>query len=278
MQSPHLPFSYLNLGCGSRYIKEWTNVDFVSSDPHVLAHNLLNGIPFSDACFDVVYHSHVLEHFSPDDGERFTQECQRVLTPNGILRIAVPDLEQIAKNYLDKLVRAEQNGTPQAVEEYRWAVIEMLDQLVREESGGQMLKYWSRDVLSNEEQIVSRVGHEFISIRAYLAARRHAGASNLPPTGFLQKLKNRVRLFLYKKLHLTEHNIEVGNFRNGGEVHKWMYDRFSLRQLLLKTGFREVYFPDAFHSHIPGWEKYRWLDVEENVVRKPDSLFVEAIK
>ena len=76
---------YLNLGCGSSFLtmSEWTNLDFTSSGESVIAHNLLNGIPYSDNYFDLVYHSHVLEHFSKDDGEAFIAECFRVLKPGG---------------------------------------------------------------------------------------------------------------------------------------------------------------------------------------------------
>jgi predicted SAM-dependent methyltransferase len=49
----------LNLGCGKRFHKDWVNLDFVSNNPSVSAHNLLNGIPFENDAFDVVYHSHV---------------------------------------------------------------------------------------------------------------------------------------------------------------------------------------------------------------------------
>ena len=38
----------LNLGCGTRFHPSWTNVDFVSTGNNVIAHNLLNGIPFED--------------------------------------------------------------------------------------------------------------------------------------------------------------------------------------------------------------------------------------
>src|ERR1700709_1713415 len=90
---------YLNLGCGSHFDRQWVNVDFSKTGEGVIAHNLLNGIPFNDNTFEVVYHSHVLEHFPKDRAEEFIRECYRVLKPAGIIRVAVPDLEQIVSNY-----------------------------------------------------------------------------------------------------------------------------------------------------------------------------------
>ncbi len=95
----------INLGCGNRYLQGWTNVDFLPMPPDVQGHNLLKGIPYPDATFDVAYHSHILEHFTAQDGLRFLKECQRVLKPDGILRVAVPDLESIATSYLTCLKR-----------------------------------------------------------------------------------------------------------------------------------------------------------------------------
>ena len=43
----------------------------------------------------------------PADAERFLREGVRVLKPGGILRVVVPDLEQIARAYLQKLSDAE---------------------------------------------------------------------------------------------------------------------------------------------------------------------------
>jgi len=48
---------FLNPGCGARICSDprWVHVDFVSSHNRVIGHNLLEGIPFPDASFDVVY-------------------------------------------------------------------------------------------------------------------------------------------------------------------------------------------------------------------------------
>lgn len=124
--------NYLNLGCGAKFHKDWTNVDFVSTGENVIGHNLLAGVPFEANRFDVVYHSHVLEHFPKDKAVEFIKECHRVLKKGGIIRVAIPDLEQIARNYL-KYLEESLNKTPKAAEKYEWSLLEMYDQVVRNE-------------------------------------------------------------------------------------------------------------------------------------------------
>jgi predicted SAM-dependent methyltransferase len=83
----------LNLGCGSRFHPTWTNLDAISSNAAVRACDLNKGIPFPDNSFQVVYHSHVLEHFPKDKAFELMQECRRVLETGGVIRVAVPALE-----------------------------------------------------------------------------------------------------------------------------------------------------------------------------------------
>lgn len=66
---------YLNLGCGHRFHSSWTNINFISTDENVIACDLKKGIPFPEKSFDVVYHSHMLEHLSKAESELFINEC-----------------------------------------------------------------------------------------------------------------------------------------------------------------------------------------------------------
>jgi hypothetical protein len=56
-----------------------------------------------------------------------------------------------------------------------------------------------------------------------------------------------------------------------------MSDRFSLSELLKGCGFRNPIVRTAFDSAIPDWSEFR-LDGENGIVRKPDSLFMEAVR
>ena len=201
---------YLNLGCGSRYHSDWINVDFTSTSDNVIAHNLLEGIPFPDNHFDVVYNSHVLEHFSKEAGRNFLRECFRVLNTDGIIRIVVPDLEQLALEYIKSLnsVSAVSNELNKA--NYEWSTIELLDQMVREQPGGSMLQYWEKDQIVNEEQIVNRVGHEYLKIRDHIVKSKNIKTSNV---SIKRSLKTKLKFFILKKF-LTHIKISTTSNEN----------------------------------------------------------------
>lgn len=273
---------YLNLGCGNRCLEGWINVDFHKTNKGVIAHNLLKGIPFPSDYFDVVYCSHVLEHFTKAQGEFFLEECFRVLKNNGILRVVVPDLEQIGRSYLNQLELVTKDNNVFNHENYQWSVIELFDQTVREFSGGEMKEIWSKSTIINESFIIERVGNEFVDYRTNLLNERKLTSSLKfhyfkKLTEFVISKVKKILNQLIKKIKIFE-EIKIGKFRLGGEVHKWMYDSYSLGHLLKSKKFKRVIKSDAFRSVIPDWELHQWLDVENGVVRKPDSLFMEAIK
>ena len=268
---------FVNLGCGSRFHEDWINFDFISNSPFVKQVNLTKGIPLENESIDVVYHSHVLEHFDKSQGEHFIKECYRVLKTGGVLRVVVPDLEQIAINYLQTLNEVLEKNNEENIARYNWAKIELLDQLVREKSGGGMLEIWKQKDLLNENQIVDRLGGEFLRIRKNILASSNQN-NTVSKTRIVDLLKTRVKQYIFDKLKINAANLELGNFRNNGEVHKWMYDRYSLQELLFKIGFKEVKIVTAFESGIANWDKYSTLDIEDGKIRKPDSLFIEAYK
>jgi predicted SAM-dependent methyltransferase len=157
---------YLNLGCGSHFNRQWVNVDTLKSGEDVIAHNLLEGVPFDDNSFEVVYHSHVLEHFQKNDAPKFIAECYRVLKPGGIIRIAVPDLEQIVNNYTRLLNMGKADPVNEKIRaDYEWIKIEMYDQTVRNVTGGEMANYLSAETLPNDDFVMERIGHEGYLIR-----------------------------------------------------------------------------------------------------------------
>jgi predicted SAM-dependent methyltransferase len=61
--------------------------------------NLARRFPFEDGTVDYIFSSHVLEHLPRPVAENFARECSRVLKPEGVARVAVPDLDLIVQQY-----------------------------------------------------------------------------------------------------------------------------------------------------------------------------------
>jgi predicted SAM-dependent methyltransferase len=277
---------YLNLGCGKRTHHEWTNVDFVATTPDVVAANLTEGVPFADGSFDAVYHSHVLEHFSKKQAPAFLQECFRVLRPQGVLRIAVPDLEQIVRSYIFALEQAA-SGSLEAAANYDWLMLELFDQTVREYPGGNMAAYLFQENILNESFILKRSGTEAKKLIEAGHSQKYLAS---PPPHWLKDILRSVRQLVidpsYRqdailKLFLGSsdyRSLQIGRFRQGGEIHQWMYDRFSLTHGLQQCGFKEATQRTAHESFIDNWISFH-LDTEpDGAIYKPDSIYFEAIK
>lgn len=278
---------YLNLGCGDRYHPDWTNINFTSTGEGVIVHNLKKGIPFPDASFDVVYHSHVLEHFSKSEAEFFIKECYRVLRSQGILRVVVPDLEEIARMYLHSLEKAS-HGFEEWEQNYHWVLLEMYDQTVRNDPGGEMKSFLSRKELSNQEFVVKRCGVEIKNI--ILSAQKQIPIPKPAPENlivkFIQHIYRLLRYGDYRHqeiikfiLNPTELDaLKIGQFRQSGEIHQWMYDYYSLSVLLKNCGLEKITKRTANESYITGWSSFN-LDTEpDGSIYKPDSLYMEAMK
>lgn len=74
-------------------------------------------------------------------------------------------------------------------------------------------------------------------------------------------------------------NVILGDARQRGETHQWMYDRISIRHKLVDLlGYRHVHMQSYNTSLISGWNDYV-LDVDSSGNQyKPYSLYIEAVK
>lgn len=73
-------------------------------------------------------------------------------------------------------------------------------------------------------------------------------------------------------------NRVLGDARQRGETHQWMYDRINLKAKLISAGYKEVHVQDCHTSLVPDWAEYR-LDVDKDGHQiQPGSLYVEAVK
>ncbi|MEA2291770.1 MAG: hypothetical protein QOF17_790 [Solirubrobacteraceae bacterium] len=81
--------------------------------------DLTQPLPYPDGAFEAALGSHVLEHLTPAEAETLLGELRRVVRPGGILRIAVPDLDDVIAAYdpadpdgfLDGLLQGRQRST-----------------------------------------------------------------------------------------------------------------------------------------------------------------------
>lgn len=76
------------------------NAAFHAANPGVRYADASRLIPLPDGSVEVVYSSHMLEHFDVRQRKRFLREALRVLEPGGTIRLAVPDLRMRLERYL----------------------------------------------------------------------------------------------------------------------------------------------------------------------------------
>ncbi len=282
----------LNLGCGQRTIDGWQNLDFHTQSSDVIQCNLLDGIPYDDESAQVIYHSHVLEHFTKKDGINFIQECFRVLAPGGIIRVVIPDLEEIARSYLNSLNDALM-GREYGDFRYDWSINELIDQLIRTESGGEAKLLLSAETIPDEEFVFRRWGQEARQLRHKLTRRTQDQSNKQVASKDINLQIGGIRGWLAKmilkpqlkelgrrvdQIFTAEKALRLGQFRLSGEVHLWMYDKYSLTRLLKNEGFVNIEDMDAYSSRISGWSAINPDLDQDSKVRKPDSLFIEAEK
>ena len=263
----------LNIACGRKYHKDWINIDFHADSHDVIKVNLLGGLPFDNNSVDIVYSSHFLEHLSLEDGKYVLNEIYRVLKKDGIIRIVVPDLENVCREYLmvlDSLAKDKNNS-----KKYEWITIELLDQLSRNTSGGHMQNFF--DKVNNAKDnyladyILYRTGDDILEEKIYKKRKIT-----------FDKIKNKL---LYKYIKFIQlfipRNIRKLIFINTsiGEKHRWMYDKYSLSKLLGVVGFKNITIREYNTSQIKNFNNYNLDSNNDGTPYKGvHSLYMEAIK
>ena len=89
----------LHIGTGNTYLPDWINVDvfsFVKADIYSNAMSL----PYDRETFDIIYSSHVLEHFNRHTTLAVLGHWRDLLKVGGILRLSVPNFDAICEFYM----------------------------------------------------------------------------------------------------------------------------------------------------------------------------------
>lgn len=88
----------LHLGCGYTILPGFINLDIRDIDG-IDKVSEVYPLPYKDNTFDLIYGSHLLEHFPRDKTLFILKEWVRVLRKGGTLRLSVPSLEALIKIY-----------------------------------------------------------------------------------------------------------------------------------------------------------------------------------
>jgi predicted SAM-dependent methyltransferase len=90
---------HLHLGCGTKYLPGFVNIDGNFLNRIDLWLDVRNGLPFGANSVDSIYSTHMFEHFYADELEKLLRDCSRVLKPGGGIRLIVPNLESAIAAY-----------------------------------------------------------------------------------------------------------------------------------------------------------------------------------
>ena len=88
----------MHLGSGNVILPGFINLDIRrEANPDIIAD--VKKLPFNDNSFNLVYSSHILEHFPRNETEELIREWVRVIKEGGELRLSVPSIEQLILIY-----------------------------------------------------------------------------------------------------------------------------------------------------------------------------------
>ena len=278
---------------GPVLLKEWTNLKF-SLLPYppgrpIVHHDVRQRLPFADDTFDSVYALHIIEHLTPEEAKRFLSEVRRVLRDDGIFRISTPDLESAVRAYLQRLEEYIREPTERNLVKYDWAVLELLDQMVRDQSGGLMVETIKCEHY-DADYAHERYGDVFDEFYRPSLPRNKALARAQPRQTLWERLSSKSPADIPRAIYWKLQDIVYGwlqkwkSHQLGGDPRKtresnlWTYDRLSLRLLLAEQGFTNFSVKNHAESDIIGWERYNLDQSTFGDHAIEPSVYVEARK
>ena len=91
----------LHLGCGTKHIKGFTNIDIRYLPGVDEVNNIRFLRNYKSNTVDLIYACHVLEHFSRWEYKNALTRWYEILKPGGTLRLAIPNFSAIASRYIE---------------------------------------------------------------------------------------------------------------------------------------------------------------------------------
>ena len=113
----------IHLGCGTVRLPNFINIDIMKTEAVDVVMDVRHLDTYEDNSVDLIYASHVLDHFQRDEIDMVLTEWNRVLKPNGLLRVAVCDFEKVALMYslgcsLERLMSSVIGGQKQEYDQH----------------------------------------------------------------------------------------------------------------------------------------------------------------
>jgi predicted SAM-dependent methyltransferase len=95
----------LHLGAGFKYEPGWINVDLIGPKTD-LAWDLSHPLPLPADSVDAIFHQNIIEYFTLGEALYLTEQCRRVLRPEGVLRLAAVDGAKSVRLYSEGQTQA----------------------------------------------------------------------------------------------------------------------------------------------------------------------------
>jgi predicted SAM-dependent methyltransferase len=89
----------LHIGCGKRKIPGFINLDILGRPEVDIVDNARTLEKIKNSSCDIIYASHVLEHFGRYEFSEALRTWHKKLKPGGLLRVSVPDFEKVIHYY-----------------------------------------------------------------------------------------------------------------------------------------------------------------------------------
>ena len=89
----------LHLGCGNKILKDFINIDIRLDLGADIIDDVSELNSIEDNSIGLIYVCHVLEHFGRDEYLSALKRWYTVLSNGGVLRISVPDFENVVTMY-----------------------------------------------------------------------------------------------------------------------------------------------------------------------------------
>jgi len=270
MKMDKTKIKYLNLACGNNYIinDEWLNLDYIKKEG-VQKIDLLRKLPIKSNSIEAVYCSHFIEHIPAERVIFFLNECKRVLKNNGTLRIVTLDFEKMVIEYLE---RRESDDSEKA----DYMMMSIIDQFVRTVPGGELSKKIEETANSADEDLKNYINKRSGNVIGQ-EIQQIAGENQQIISRLARKIEKLYISILLNFLPSSFRNQNV-SMAEVGELHKWIYDKHNLSQILKKVGFKKINLVDYCISNIKHFPLSLDTDKQNKPKKGEDSIFIEAEK